>query len=173
MANPAERDVTDETTDGDDPVDEVAAATPTVDEGSATDATPAAPSDSTPAEPAPAVAAAESTSTKPASKTAPSKAGGPAAAPTKKVVPPKAKAKAKATAATNVRYTAPSPQARRKPSPRWVPILMFALWGVGLLVIILNYMGVMPGGGEDGSGWYLIAGLVSILGGIMVATQYH
>ena len=54
-----------------------------------------------------------------------------------------------------------------------MPILMFALWGVGLLVIILNYMGVMPGGGEDGSGWYLIAGLVSILGGIMVATQYH
>lgn len=183
MANPAERDVTDETTDGDDPVDEVAATTPTVDDGSVTDATPAAPSDSTPAEPAPAVAAAESTSTKPASKTAPSKsvqsktapskAGGPATAPTKKVVPPKAKAKAKATAATNVRYTAPAPQARRKPSPRWVPILMFALWGVGLLVIILNYMGVMPGGGEDGSGWYLIAGLVSILGGIMVATQYH
>ena len=50
--------------------------------------------------------------------------------------------------------------------------LWFSL-GVGLLVIILNYMGVMPGGGEDGSGWYLIAGLVSILGGIMVATQYH
>ena len=90
----------------------------------------------------------------------------------KKVVPPKAKAKAKVEA-TNVRYTPPSPQARRTPSPRWVPILMFALWGVGLLVIILNYMGVMPGGGDDGSGWYLIAGLVSILGGIMVATQYH
>jgi len=88
----------------------------------------------------------------------------------KKVVPPKAKAKA---AASNVRYTPPAPQAHRRPSPRWVPILMFALWGLGLLVIILNYMGVMPGGGEDGSGWYLIAGLISILGGIMVATQYH
>ena len=127
MANPADRDVTDDTSEDDAPK----AAKPT---------------------------------------TSPSPASAPSAP--KKVVPPKAKAKAKADVA-NVRYTPPAPQARKAPSPKWVPILMFALWGVGLLVIILNYMGVMPGGGEDGSGWYLIAGLVSILGGIMVATQYR
>lgn len=156
MANPAERDVTDETSEGDDP-------TPSSDEGAAS-----ASSTSTATEAASAAAAPSAPK-----KVAPAaSSAGPSSAP-KKVVPPKAKAKAKADAAANVRYTPPSPQARRAPSPRWVPILMFALWGVGLLVIILNYMGVLPGGGEDGSGWYLIAGLVSILGGIMVATQYR
>ena len=84
----------------------------------------------------------------------------------KRVTPPKAQA-------ASSRYTPPNPAAHKGPSPRWVPILMFALWGLGLLVIILNYMGVMPGGGEDGNGWYLVAGLGSILAGIMVATQYR
>ena len=50
---------------------------------------------------------------------------------------------------------------------------MFALWGLGLAVIVLNYMGVLPGSGDGGNGWYLVAGLMSILGGIVVATQYH
>ena len=54
-----------------------------------------------------------------------------------------------------------------------MPILMFGLWAAGLLVIILNYMGVLPGAADGGNGWYLVAGLVSILGGIMVATQYR
>lgn len=88
----------------------------------------------------------------------------------RRVTPPKAKSKPAAQAA---RYTAPTARAARKPSPRWVPVLMFALWGAGLLVIILNYMGVLPGAADGGNGWYLVAGLVSILGGIIVATQYH
>jgi len=54
-----------------------------------------------------------------------------------------------------------------------VPVLMFALWAVGLLVIILNYMGVLPGSADGGNGWYLVGGLAAILGGIMVATQYR
>lgn len=86
----------------------------------------------------------------------------------KRVTPSKSRA-----SSSGGRYTAPNPAAHRGPSPRWVPILMFALWGLGLLIIILNYMGVMPGTGDEGSGWYLIAGLGSILGGIIVATQYR
>lgn len=97
----------------------------------------------------------------------------PAPVVSKRVTPPKAKAAQAKAAAGSTRYTAPSPAAHRKPSPPWVPILMFALWGIGLLVIVLNYMGVLPGTGDEGSGWYLIAGLLSILGGIMVATQYR
>jgi LPXTG-motif cell wall-anchored protein len=50
---------------------------------------------------------------------------------------------------------------------------MFALWGVGLLVIILNYMQVLPGTDDGGNGWYLLGGLVAILGGILTATQYR
>jgi hypothetical protein len=92
-----------------------------------------------------------------------------------KVVPPKAKARAKsAPQAPPARHTPAKPAGRGTgPSPRWVPVLMFALWGIGLLLIILNYMGVLPGAADGGNGWYLVAGLVSILGGIMVATQYR
>ena len=71
------------------------------------------------------------------------------------------------------RYTPPRTGGAKGPSPRWVPVLMFGLWGLGLLVIVLNYMGVLPGSSDGGNGWYLVAGLASILGGIMVATQYR
>lgn len=52
-------------------------------------------------------------------------------------------------------------------------MLMFSLWGIGLLVIVLNYMQILPGAESGGNGWYLVAGLGSILAGIIVATQYH
>ena len=67
------------------------------------------------------------------------------------------------------RYTPPIPQ-ELKVSPRWVPILMFGLLGLGLLVIFLNYLGVLPG---DTKNSYLLVGLAAILGGIVTATQYH
>ncbi len=51
-----------------------------------------------------------------------------------------------------------------------VPILMFALMGVGLMVILANY--VVVGFGAP-SNWYLLGGLGLILGGIVVATQYQ
>lgn len=67
------------------------------------------------------------------------------------------------------RYTPPIPQ-EFKVSPRWVPILMFALLGIGLAVIFCNYLGVLPGGTKNS---YLLVGLGSILGGIVTATQYR
>jgi hypothetical protein len=67
------------------------------------------------------------------------------------------------------RYTPPIPQ-EAKVSPPWVPVLMFALLGIGLLVIFLNYLGVLPGGTKNS---YLLVGLAGILGGIITATQYH
>ncbi len=93
----------------------------------------------------------------------------------KKVVPPKAKAKSKSrTPTAPTRYTPGKATPRGAgPSPRWVPVLMFVLWGVGLLLIVLNYMGVLPGSADGGNGWYLVGGLTSILAGIMVATQYR
>lgn len=94
-----------------------------------------------------------------------------------KPLPPAAKRKKataeRAEAAAGGRYTAPVPAAKKGPSPRWVPVLMFALWGVGLALIILNYMGVLPGSGDGGNGWYLVGGLGLILGGIVTATQYR
>jgi hypothetical protein len=71
--------------------------------------------------------------------------------------------------AASARYTPPVPRADR-PSPVWVPILMFTLLGVGALTIFLNYLGVLPG---DTSNVYLGIGLGAICVGIIVATQYR
>ena len=67
------------------------------------------------------------------------------------------------------RYTPPIPKSA-KVSPPWVPVLMFTLLGLGGIVILLNYLGVLPGATDN---WYLVVGLVLILAGIVTATQYH
>jgi Cell division protein CrgA len=67
------------------------------------------------------------------------------------------------------RYTPPIPR-DVKVSPRWVPVLMFTFLGAGSMVILCNYLGLMPG---DTNNWYLLLGLGLILLGIVTATQYH
>lgn len=68
---------------------------------------------------------------------------------------------------TSARYTPPSTQVYR-PSPAWVPGLMFTLFGLGFVAILLNYSEVLPGAP---SGWWLLGGLGAILAGIITATQ--
>ena len=68
----------------------------------------------------------------------------------------------------SARYTPPIPR-DVKVSPVWVPVLMFALLGVGTVLILLNYSNVF----WDTSNVYLMVGLGLILGGIVTATQYH
>ena len=41
---------------------------------------------------------------------------------------------------------------------------------LGLLVVVTNYLGLLPGEAENR---YLIVGLVLISGGFMMATGYH
>ena len=67
------------------------------------------------------------------------------------------------------RYTPPIPK-YEKESPPWVPILMFTLMGLGALVILLYYVGAVPGGRSN---WYLFSGLTMVLGGLFTATQYR
>jgi hypothetical protein len=69
----------------------------------------------------------------------------------------------------STRYTPPTPR-EVKVSPTWVPVLMFTLLGIGLVVIFLNYLGVLPGGMSNA---YLGVGLAAICGGIVTATQYR
>lgn len=57
-----------------------------------------------------------------------------------------------------------------KQSPPWVPVVMFALLGLGALVILLYYLGAVPGGRSN---WYLATGLGSLLVGLYTATKYH
>lgn len=61
-------------------------------------------------------------------------------------------------------------QSGQKISPTWVPVLMFAFLIIGSLMIILNYVDLLPGGTSN---WYLLGGLGLILAGIVTATQYH
>ncbi|MFM7127649.1 MAG: cell division protein CrgA [Actinomycetota bacterium] len=71
--------------------------------------------------------------------------------------------------AASTRYTPPIPK-YVKESPRWVPILMFTLFILGALVILLYYLGAVPGGRSN---YYLLVGLAFILGGLFTATKYH
>lgn len=67
------------------------------------------------------------------------------------------------------RYTPPVLR-EQKVSPRWVPILMFCLLGIGALIILCYYLGFVPGGRNN---WYLFVGLAGVLGGLFTATKYH
>jgi len=98
---------------------------------------------------------------KPAGGAPEKKASGPRTrpAPTKRTTPP-----------ASARYTPPVPRSE-KVSPVWVPILMFACLGLGMLTIILNYVNVLPG--PDPSNVYLMIGLGLITVGFVTATKYH
>ena len=67
------------------------------------------------------------------------------------------------------RYTPPVPR-QQKVSPRWVPVLMWALILVGAVMIVLNYLELLPGAASN---VYLLVGLAAILAGIITATQYR
>jgi hypothetical protein len=69
----------------------------------------------------------------------------------------------------STRYTPPTAQSLRE-SPPWVPVLMLTLLGLGALVILLYYLGFVPGGRSN---WYLFSGLVCMLGGLFTATKWR
>jgi hypothetical protein len=77
---------------------------------------------------------------------------------------------AKGTPAASARYTPPAARYEDMPSPMWVPVLMFILFGLGMVTIFLNYVALLPGATSN---WYLLAGLGFILAGIITATQYR
>lgn len=56
-----------------------------------------------------------------------------------------------------------------EPSPPWVVWMLFALLGLGMLIIFFNYVGIVPGG-ETHNGFTLL-GLAFILAGIITATR--
>ena len=74
------------------------------------------------------------------------------------------------TATPSGRYTAPIPR-EVKISPRWVPWAMGVLLLGGMLVIILNYLDLLPG--EEPNNFYLLGGLGMITAGFVVATKWR
>ena len=57
---------------------------------------------------------------------------------------------------------------RKKRTPRWVIPLVFGLWGLGVVVIIANYMR-----GDAADNKVLFGGLAMIAGGFIFATRIH
>jgi hypothetical protein len=64
----------------------------------------------------------------------------------------------------------PPPKAKPKESPVWVGALFFALLLSGVAVIILHYVGLLPGGTKAYQLWM---GLGLICVSFVVATQWH
>jgi len=86
-------------------------------------------------------------------------------------VTPKADTRRQTTAGTTVsgRYTAPVPMDYRH-SPWWVPATMLTFFAIGLLMIVLNYMSLLP---SSPTNWYLLGGLGFIVCGFAISTQYR
>ena len=69
------------------------------------------------------------------------------------------------------RLTTPPPVAKvEKVSPTWYLALMFSLMGIGVLVIMINYLGLLPGGQQS---LFLYSGLGAIAVGFMMTLNYH
>jgi Cell division protein CrgA len=73
------------------------------------------------------------------------------------------------SSASSTRYTPPVPKGA-KTSPRWMGLLIIGLFLLGVLVVILNYAGVLPGGVNN---LWLLAAIAAIFAGLILATRYH
>ena len=67
------------------------------------------------------------------------------------------------------RYTPPIARGT-KSSPRWFGFLILALFILGVVIVILNYAGLLPGGVNN---VWLVAAVGSIFVGLLLATRYH
>lgn len=70
------------------------------------------------------------------------------------------------------RYQQP-PRRKPKNSPRWFGALILALWFVGVIVVVLNYLGLIPGTKHTATNLYLFVGLGLIAAGFLAATQWR
>ncbi|MEI8000448.1 MAG: cell division protein CrgA [Actinomycetes bacterium] len=67
------------------------------------------------------------------------------------------------------RLTPKKPNTDKRPSRLWVPVAMFTFLGLGLVVIMANYLGLLPGGTAQNSD--LVLGLALLVGGFVMSTQ--
>ena len=67
----------------------------------------------------------------------------------------------------------PPPRKKPKPSPRWFGGVILGLMFAGVLVIIVNYLGIMPGTQHQASNFWLFTGLGGIAVGFILATQWR
>jgi len=65
----------------------------------------------------------------------------------------------------------PPPKKKAKPSPRWYGVIILCLLFGGALVIVLNYLNLMPG--PQPQNLYLFVGLGMIALGFLGSTQWR
>ena len=63
----------------------------------------------------------------------------------------------------------PDPIKEKGPSPAWYQAVMFSLMGIGVLVIVLNYIGIFG----DTTNLLLLIGLGMIAGGFMMTLNFR
>ncbi len=72
------------------------------------------------------------------------------------------------------RRPAPPPKSdpvkAKGPSPTWYVVTMFTLMGVGMLIILANYINLLPGGTNN---MYLLIGLAGIAVGFGMTLDYR
>jgi len=77
------------------------------------------------------------------------------------------------------RRAQPPPRKKHKASPRWFGLLILGLMGLGVLIIVLNYVNLLPFTGTGAfsglttKNWPLFTGLGMIALGFLLATQWY
>jgi LPXTG-motif cell wall-anchored protein len=67
----------------------------------------------------------------------------------------------------------PPPRKKPKPSPKWFGWSILLIMGAGVLMIVLNYLGVIPGTGGTANNLYLFLGLGLIAVGFLMSTIWR
>jgi hypothetical protein len=67
------------------------------------------------------------------------------------------------------RYTPPIDRSA-KVSPKWFGFMIVGMFALGVLVVILNYADLLPGGVNNA---WLVAAIGFIFVGLILATRYH
>jgi hypothetical protein len=70
------------------------------------------------------------------------------------------------------RYQAP-PKKKPKPSPRWFGLVILGAMFAGVAVIVVNYLGLMPGTNGQATNLWLFTGLGLIAAGFLASTQWR
>ena len=69
---------------------------------------------------------------------------------------------------TTRRQRTPAKPKTPPPSKLWIPALMFSLILLGVIVIVTNYFGILPGGANNA---FLLVGIGEVAVGFIVATR--